>query len=256
MRRLGFLLALAAVLGSAAQALARVTPKDAAVTHAYLEARIALNRAQMATEPAYLDAIVALAAKVKAECPGVLVGAPRHVKGEKANLSEVEISDELASATFGAGEHVERTADVRFESTVRRLRWSNPRVTLLLRSLAIEQAEQAAIAPPDLCSDLKFWVASAYTATSAATKQFLHRHDVVSSITQIEVEPHEPVGNAFRLDALVAYRLKPYENHADRLLAHKALPREPKLTDPALRPFFEAVGSVYAALGRTPGPVT
>ena len=253
MRRLGGLVLFTLVaLVPGAPAFARASASDAAATHAYLEARIALNRAQTATEPAYLNAIDALAAKVKAECPAVLAGAPRHVKGEKTNPSELEISLELAAVTFGAGEHLERAADVRFESTVRRLRWSNPRLTLLLRSLAIEQAEQSAIPPPDLCSDMKFWVASGYTATSAGTKLFVHRHDVVSSITQIEYEPNEPAGNFFRLDALVAYRLKPYENHADRVLARKALPPEPKTGDPAVTPFFEAAAGVYAALGRTP----
>jgi hypothetical protein len=91
---------------------------------------------------------------------------------------------------------------------------------------------------------------------SAGTKAFLHRHSVVSSITQIEPEPHEPLGDIFNLNALVAHRLKPYEDHAGRLLARKALPPEAKLTDPALGPFLEAVGKVFVALGRTPAPAT
>ena len=77
---------------------------------------------------------------------------------------------------------------------------------------------------------------------------------VVSSITLIESEPHEPVSNFFNLNALVAHRLKPYEDHADQLLARKALPPKVKITAPALRPWLEAVGTVYAALGRSPAP--
>jgi hypothetical protein len=75
---------------------------------------------------------------------------------------------------------------------------------------------------------MEFWVASGYTAVSAGTKRFLHRLRVVSSITLIESEPHEPVSNFFDLNALVAHRLKPYEDHADQLLARKALPTKVK----------------------------
>ena len=113
-------------------------------------------------------------------------------------------------------------------------------------------AEQSAIAPPDLCSDLKFWVASGYTAISAGSARFLHRHDVVSSITQIESEPDEPLSDFFNLDALVARRLKPYENRADRALARRAIPPEPP-TAP-LGSLFEALHKVLIALGRTSLP--
>ena len=256
MRRLSclFLLTLAAIMASVTPAVARVTASDAAATHAYLKARIVLQRATVTAQPAELEALGALEAQVKAECPGVLAGAPPHVKGEKTNESQYEVSEELLSAGFGVGGHVEHPANARFAKTVRRLRWSNPKLTRLLRSLAIEQAEQSAIPPPELCADMKFWVASGYTAVSAATKRYLHRHMVVSSITQIESEPHEPVTDIFNLNALVAHRLKPYEDHADRVLARKALPPEAKLTDPALSPFLEAMGKLFVALGRTPAP--
>jgi hypothetical protein len=128
MRRLSclLLLTLAAIMSSGTPALARVTASDAAATHAYLEARIALRRAPGVTE---LQAIVALEAQVKTECPDVLAGAPPHVKGEKTNPSVGEISSELVSAAFGAGEHLQYPSYERFAKTVRRLHWSNPRLT-------------------------------------------------------------------------------------------------------------------------------
>lgn len=249
-----FLTTLVALACFDAPAVGQVTPSDAAATHAYLNGRIVLERAQATDEPAELKAIAALEAQVFSECSGVLVGAPPHVKGEKTNQSADEVNQELLSVGFGAAEQVQHPADARFAKTVRRLRWSNSKLTRLLRSLAIEQAEQAAIPPPDLCADMKFWVASDYTAVSTGTKDFLHRHSVVSSITQIESEPHEPVSDIFNLNALVAHRLKPYEDHADRLLARKALPPEVNITDPALRPILEAIGKVLVALGRSPVP--
>jgi hypothetical protein len=256
MRRLTWLLpiTLAAMLCSVSPAGALVKPSDAATTHDYLEARIALQRTPAAEgKPAELKAITALETQIKAECPGVLVGAPPRVKGEKTNQSALEVSEELLTVTLGAAEHVEHPAYARFAKTVRHLRWSNLRLTKLRRSLALEQAEQSAIPLPNLCSDMKFWVASGYTAVSAETKLLLHRLRVVSSITLIESEPHEPVANFFNLNALVAYRLKSYEDHAARLLARKALP-EPKITDPAIRPLLEAAGKVFLALGRSAAP--
>jgi hypothetical protein len=249
-----FPLSLAAFLCLSAPAVARVSTSDAAATHTYLEARIALQRAPEGTESAEIKAIEALGAQVKTECPDVLAGAPPYVEGEKTNQSDSEISEELFSAVFGAAEHVAHPSDERFSKTVRRLHWSNPKLTRLLRSLALEQAEQSAIPTPNLCSDTKFWVASGYTTVSAGTKEFLHRHSVVSSITQIESEPHEPLGDIFDLNALVARRLKPYEDHADKLLAKKAIPHEGEITSAALTPLFEAMGKVFAALGQTTPP--
>jgi hypothetical protein len=141
-------------------------------------------------EPAELKAIGVLEAQVKAECPGVLSGAPPHVEGEKTNQSQNEISEELLSVTLGTPEHLEHLAYARFARTVLRLRWSNSRLTKLLHSLAIEEAEQSAIPPPNLCSDLRFWVASGYTAVSAGTKRYLHR------FTRCVVDNADRIGTA------------------------------------------------------------
>ncbi len=181
------------------------------------------------------------------------------MKGEQTNESDLHVFEELLIATLGAAERVEHAQLARFARTVGRLHWSNPKLTRLLRSLALESDEQSAIPVPDLCSDLHFWVSSGYTAVSAGTQLYLHRLSVVSSITTIEPEPNERnAENFFNLNALVAHRLKPYEDHADRLLARKALPQEPTLSHaidtPAFRNLLEAVDKVYAALGSTSAP--
>jgi hypothetical protein len=257
MRRFGWLLllTLAASACSATPALAQVKASDAAATHAYLEAKITWRRAEAADQAVGLKAITALAAHVDSECPDVLVGAP-NAEGEKTNQSGYEISEEIFSAGVGAAEYVTHAQDARFAKTVGHLRWSNSGLTRLLRSLALEQAEQSAIAPPNLCADMKFWVASGYTSTSDATKQLLHRHQVVSSITVITSEPNEPVADTFNLNALVARRLKPYEDHPDKQLARHALGTPTTINTTALKHFFEAIGSISVALGlpATPPP--
>jgi hypothetical protein len=228
---------------------------DAAATHAYLRARIAERQAAQAMKPAAIAALGALEGVVRTGCPGILVGAPPHAKGEKTNESVRAISDEPFSMILGTPERVEHAQLARFARTVGRLRWSNPRLTRLLHSLALEQDEQSAIPYPDLCSDLRFWVASGYSTVSTETQLFLRRQRGVSSITTIEDEPGEPIGDLFNLNALVARRLRPYENHADRLLARKALPPEGSLAQainaPTVRAYLEASAKVYAALGGT-----
>jgi hypothetical protein len=247
------LVAIAVLALSATPAPAGVRPGDAAATHAYLEAKIAETHAIDAAYQAEIKALEELAAELKTECPGVLAGAPLHTKGKPVNQSATEITDELTAAVFGAGEQIQHPASVRFERTVRRLRWSNWRLTHLIHSFAVEQAVQSGLTSPSLCVDLRAWVASGYTAVSAATKRFLHQRQVVSSITLIESEPHEKF--TFDVDAIIAHRLRPYENAADRALARKLPHGEAKITDPRLLPFFEAVGRVFLVLEGPAGTV-
>ncbi len=76
----------------------------------------------------------------------------------------------------------------------------------------------------------------------------------MSEITLIESEPHEPASDLFNLNALIAHRLKPYEDHEDQLLARKAMPPEPKLSDAALTPYLKALEGIYAALESSSTP--
>ncbi|HEY7933068.1 MAG TPA: hypothetical protein VID48_04515, partial [Solirubrobacteraceae bacterium] len=221
----------------AGAASAHVSGTDAAATHAYLESRLALRHAEAVHASAELDAVDALAESVKAQCPAVL-------KDEPESASGGEISIELADAIFGAAERVGHTVAERYYKTVRRLRWSNPRLTKLLHDLALEQAEQSGVPAPPLCADLKFWVGSAYTATSATTKHYLQRRNDISAITTIAPEPHEkPFEDFLQPGRLIAHRLSRYEDHTDRLLAKKVFPsKEASSTSPAEAPFVEAVG--------------
>ncbi len=230
-------------------ASARVSATDAAATHAYLDARLALRRAEAAHASAELDAVGALGETAKAECPAVLQDEPESASGG-------EISIELADAIFGAAERVEHATDERYYKIVRRLRWSNPRLTKLLHDLALEQAEQSDVPAPPLCADLMFWVGSGYTATSAATKHYLQRLNEISATTTIAPEPHEkPFEDFLQPERLIAHRLSRYEDNADRLLAKRVFPsKEASSTSPAEAPFVEAVGRVYEVLGTKKRP--
>jgi len=241
---LGLLSAAAiASIWPAGVASAHVLATDAAATHAYLEARLALQHAEAAHLSAEANAIDALAETVKRECPDVLQHAGPYMDTDN-ELHPVgsEITLELAQAIPVAGEQVEHATREGFYKTVQRLRWSNPGLTKRLHDLALEGVEQSRLPTPPLCADLKFWVASDYTATSTATKHYLQHFNEISAIG-VESQPQ------------TARRLSSYENNADRLLAKKVLPKEPSSTSPAEAPFVEAVNRVYEVLGTKNRPI-
>lgn len=224
-------------------ASAHVSATDAATTHAYLEARLALKRAEAAHASAEVNAIDALAKTVKAKCPDVLQHAGPYIDTDEAlHPVGTDISLELADAIFGAGERVEHAAAERLYRTVQRLRWSSSRLTKRLHDLALEQAEQFGLPTPPMCADLKFWVGSDYTATTAATKHYLQRFNEISAI-------------GGELESQTARRLSSYEDNADRLLAKKVFPsKEASSTSPAEARWVEAINRVYEALGTNKRP--
>jgi hypothetical protein len=242
---------------AAVPAAASVKPRDAAATHAYLKAELAERQAVARQSQAGLKAVEALAGQVKTECPGVLAGAPLNTKGQPTNESAGEIAQELLFSVFSLPEHVAHPAITRFDHAVGRLLWSSRRLTRLIHESAKEEDEQSGLPTPALCPDLKAWVQSGYTATSTATKGFLHELDRISSITLIEFEPHEEA--TLSVERIIAHRLKPYEDHADRVLARKLNPpKEAQELKPGsapaerLKAFFEAANKVYAALETSP----
>jgi hypothetical protein len=245
------LLAVLTVVWSCAPAFGAIRPSDSAATHAYFEAELARRHTKPAG--ASLAVIHELASQLKTECPGVLANAPLPPKHKPASRSGQAIEQELFQAPFRASEAVEHPARVRFERTVLRLRWSNPQLTKLLHSLAIESALQSAIPPPHLCADFTAWVASDYTTVPTETMRYLHDSQVVSETTLIEPEPHEQL--TLDTQTIVERRLKPYENRADRRLARELAADDSKaLNSPALPALFTAVEEVYVAV-KDPGGV-
>ncbi len=241
----------------ASPASATLSAKDAAATHAYLEAKIVERRAPEGAVQDAIQATEAFAEKVKLECPDVLGAMPRG-EAEPKGTSRGEVGEELTFAEFQPGEHLDHLALARFYQKVRSLRWTNHKLTKLLHSLALEVDEQSGLAPPPLCADLKFWVASGYTETSPETKSLVKRVDAISSIATIEPEPQsEPHSENFlNSEGVVERRLKRYEDHADRLLARKAFPPALKVTDPRLEALLTALGKVNEAVGLKPAAAT
>jgi hypothetical protein len=228
------------------QVVAGARPRDAAVTGVYLKAKDAELRAELANYPADIKAIEAFGQQLSSECPGVLAGAPHHVKRTRVEQPELEISEEVLSVVLGTAEHTEHSMLRKFARTVARLHWQDRRLTRLVHSFANEQAAQSILALPNLCADLKAWVASAYRTVPASTKQFLHRQQVVAETTLIEAEPHEP----FTLDVnkIIARRLAPYEDQGDRATGRRISRLEDHVRSAFLKGLLEAAGKAIRVL--------
>jgi hypothetical protein len=245
-------LVMSALMG-AAPAVAAIRPGDAAATHAYLLAKLKLRREGASSGEAGLNAIRGLATQLQAECPGILAGTPLAGPEGGPTRADSELAQEISDDAFGASERLEHTSDVRFYMKVRRLRWSNPKLTKLLHDLALESVRQTGIPAPDLCADIRFWVASGYSAVSASTVREVHDIEVASSTATIESEPGEK--NLFDSEAVVEHRLRRYENQSDHHLARRVFPSKLTVGSPefeaALTAYFAAVEQVFTSLGKS-----
>jgi hypothetical protein len=255
-RLLSILLVVSALAAICAEApVAEASSPDSVATHRYLLAKLAFRKGGEHEAAASLGVLHELAGAVTRECPNILSGTPLgSIEGDTSGPGEaadLKLGEELTGAVWGAAEPLGHPLDVRFYATVKHLRWSNRKLTKLIHELALEEVRQSAIAPPDLCGDLRFWVASGYLKVSAGTERYDRETEAASSTATIETHAGEP--SFASADAVVAHRLKRYEAPADRRLARRAFPPERGLGDPAFRPYLEAIEAVYRALGRKVG---
>lgn len=184
-RAVGAALALVAALSmlglhppAAAAASAKDANGDRAAALAYLQAGYRLERATVANLTNGRASVRALDTRLDGECPGVLAGAPRlpaatetprPAARKRLELDYESFEVELQLAAVRALVAPTEGAFATFANTVAALHWHN-RATA--RGVAAEVASlRAALTapPPDVCADLRAWVASGYATLPAAT---------------------------------------------------------------------------------------
>ncbi len=187
-----------------APATAIATPQDVASTHAYIQANYAFARATEAKVGAAQAKIEALNQKLGRECPHVAAGSP---ETEESQPLSYEVVVALWSVSYGTDAGPIRT----FVDTVRRLRWSDHRLTHIAQSYATGLHEMATLPMPDLCGDVRAWTASGFKTVPAATTSLDRRAEGIETKT---IPP--------RL-------LAPYEQPADRGILARTTRLETKL---------------------------
>lgn len=220
------------------------SPGDVAATHAYLEADYAWVQAELTNVPASSASLEAFAGKLAEECKGAIASvlpaqlppsSPRKF-GEYRRESEQrdELEGETLTALSSAWEAPDRPAASVLAAALMSLQWSSPAITQTVRLHASVFEEQFGAAPPDVCADIKAWVASGYKTLSAGTKALRSRKEAVE----------KRIGQGPSIHQLVA----PYEGAPEKALIKKTgeLEREVgKLLTP--------LGSIYPQALRTLG---
>lgn len=153
-------------------------------TRTYLLAQHRLMLAGKHDQQAGVQAVRSLVASVKAECPGVLAGAPE-------NRARDDVRDEIVEDVALTLERPARNATLAFAMTVQRLRWSNRKLIYYASHSAREEAAKEQVALPNICADAKALAADGFTAAPTTTEKFLASCGAANSITSIHFRSGE-----------------------------------------------------------------
>ncbi len=202
----GVALGAASSAGAAPALLAPVGKQgDVAATRAYLRASAVFAREASAELGARVAALEARASAIAGECPSVLTFAPR-------DEAFGELSGEVVIGVGYASAVPVRSLLLRESREIGHLRWSNARLTRLVRFQAAEERGVSTLALPDVCADIAAWKASAYAVLPKSVGAFLARSEAI--------EAELFVGSSEELRETVILRLlKPYESPAERRMA-------------------------------------
>jgi len=152
--------ALTLVMVAAALTLASTTSavaSDASATQTYIAANYALARAGVGRIGSVQSKIEALNTRLAHECPGVGTGSPQN---EASQPMAHEVVAAMWAITYGANAGSIRT----FVSKTSHLRWSNGRITRIVHTYGKNLQVLATLPLPDICADVKAWVATGFSA--------------------------------------------------------------------------------------------
>jgi hypothetical protein len=144
------------------------TKSDSFSTGVYLQTRYSLEQASDANLLAARTAVDAFVAHVSVVCPDVLRDAPPERGVVQGNQGEVRSSNrsllllEIVTAVEVALRGPSDTTIGSFADTVKQLRWSNRELTNVVHSFGSVEAARLKRRVPDLCQNMKAWVASGY----------------------------------------------------------------------------------------------
>jgi hypothetical protein len=213
--------ALSAGTATASAKSTRVTPADFAATHAYLFALYQFRQAAKGDGRADQAGVRALVEQVSSQCPNVLTGMP-------ATKALLEISQEIFLEVAQTFVQPQRNATIAFAKKVRRLRWSNRKLTYYIRGSAAEARANAELVAPEICSDARALAASGFQAVSASTTRFLQQVNAANS----KVDITSP-GESGNLEEDIMRMLKPYERPDEQTLIPRPLTkREREVAEP------------------------
>jgi hypothetical protein len=159
--------ALALTLG---QTPALASQADVTATRSYVRANYALLQSASSVLGRARSAYRAVLTRAEAQCPGAAANSPQ-------SPQSTQLSYEVIGAMVTAAVQTNVPAATAFARTAGRLRWSNRRLTSTVHAYAANVNTMATLPHPDLCADIKAWVASGYRTLSPRTVAFDQRFE-------------------------------------------------------------------------------
>lgn len=166
--------AVGAIVAIAAAGSSNTDAADRAATNAFLRTRLALLQSFTAGLPAGEESMNVFVAEVRSKCSGALRGAPVSAGSDGSNggfTDQGQLALEGLSDLAIAQRGVDTAAVERFASALRRLRWHDRHLTALVHTFAQIETERAHMRVPDLCGQIKAWVASGYRTLPQTTSE-------------------------------------------------------------------------------------
>jgi hypothetical protein len=142
---------------------------DMAATRAYIQADYTLVRTARVNLATSEGDLQKLRRQIKAECPKAAAGSPQDTDSE-------QLSNELVGAMTIAAIQPDVKAVAAFAATVERLRWGNRQLMHKVRSYAGRLKTLSMLPAPNMCADIKAWVASDYRTLPASNISFDDRY--------------------------------------------------------------------------------
>jgi len=211
-----------------APALAGHGSRDAAATRAYIQADYTLvhtARLNLATSEAALQT---LRTQISSECPEAAAGSPQDTDSE-------QLSNELVGAMTIAAIVPDATAVAQFVHTVQNLHWSNGTLTRKVHDYASRLQTLSVLPAPNVCADVRAWVAGDYRTLPASSVEFDQRY------YKVEVGVGE----------VPAKLLAPSERRGERSMLAHAEQLEGQLTEAEANAVY-TWGHIMDALGLNP----
>jgi hypothetical protein len=158
--------ALAAVLAlAAAPAGALAGAGDVSATRSYVQANYTLVQTASSKIKTAEAAIAGLAQRITGECARAAANSPEDPDSE-------QLSNEVIGAIVLTAYHTEVPAGTRFVRATASLRWSSRGLTNAVQSYVSNIRVLTKLAPPNVCTDVRAWVASGYQTLPANTVRF------------------------------------------------------------------------------------
>ena len=163
--RLGIVMGVFAVGLMPAASGASAASRDEASTHAYLVAGYTVLHAVVGTWSHLETDLRKLNGRFHAECPKVGLGGPQ-------SEEEQRLAYEVAGALWATAYHTDAGIVRKFVKAVRPLRWSDPAVNRSARRFVTGLREMTELSVPDLCGDVRAWIAGGFNAVSPTTERY------------------------------------------------------------------------------------